>query len=77
MPGGAIPPVAKDFEGNLFARKLDAGLLIDPVGNFLKCSDQELDVEMGFVREREIEIFGEPICLEIAFLQAGSALEYP
>jgi hypothetical protein len=57
LPGRAIAPVAKDLEVNLISRKLDAGLLIDPVRNFLKCPDQEVYVEMGFVREGEIEVF--------------------
>ena len=32
---------------------------------------------MVFVAEREIEVFGEAVGLEIAFFQAGSALEDP
>jgi hypothetical protein len=38
---------------------------------------QELLVEVFFIAQGKIQIFREAISLEIAFLEAGAAFEYP
>ena len=73
----AVATVPEDLELYFVGRKLDAGLLVDPGGNFPKCADQEIDVEMRFIGQREIEILGETVRLEVALLETGSAFEYP
>src|SRR5205823_14311922 len=68
---------SENLERNLIARKLDTALFIDPVRDLLKRSHKEVEVELRFVGQGEIEILGEAVCFEIALLEAGSTLENP
>lgn len=65
------------LEANLLPRDFDAALFIDPFGHLTECLQQVVLVELGFLRHSEIQILGKPIRLEVAFLQARSALEDP
>src|ERR1700723_3739362 len=58
-------------------RELDSGLFVNPTGSFTKYAEQEINVEMGFIGQREVEILGEPVGFEVALFEAGPALENP
>lgn len=69
--------VFENFKAELVGRNVQSRLFRDPGDDFLEGFAQELLVDVIFIAQREIEVFREPIGFEIAFLEAGSALEYP
>ncbi len=69
--------VFEDVELLQFPGKLNAGLLVDPFSDVPEQTDQKIIFDVRGVGERKVEIFGKTVGLEIAFLEAGSALEYP
>jgi hypothetical protein len=75
LRGRTVATVAENLERDLVRRKLDPGLFIDPGGEFPKCPDQEIEIEVGFIRQGEVKIFREAVSFEIALLEAGSAFE--
>src|ERR1017187_3212653 len=77
LPGRAVAAIPEDLEIDFIRRKLNTRLLVDPRGHFAKCADQEINVEMGFIGQREVEVLGEAVCFEVALLETRSALEYP
>ena len=66
-----------DIELLRVCRKLKAGVLVNPFGDFGEDALQERFIEMGRILQREVQILGKPVGLEIAFLQTGAALEHP
>ena len=57
--------------------KLDAGLFVEPFSDFAENSRQKAAVDLRRVGERNVTVFRETVGLEIAFLEAGPALEFP
>jgi len=70
----AVATVLEGLEIHFVGWKLNTRLLVDPFRHFAKCAYQEIDVEMGFIGQREVEVFGEAVCFKIALLETGSAL---
>src|ERR1035437_3177962 len=77
LSGGAASPILKDFEMHFVGRQFNAGLFVNPGTDFTKGRYQEINAKMRFIRQREVEIFREAIGFEVAFLETGSAFEYP
>ena len=55
---------------------LDSGPLVDPFSDFAEDAGQEATIDVRGIGKREVEVFGEAVGFEIAFLEAGPALEY-
>ena len=73
----SVSLVSKNIKPLALGGYLKAGLFVDPCRDVGERLCQERLIEMGFIGNREVEVFREAIRLEIAFLEAGSALEYP
>ena len=69
--------IAINVEANLIGGNLNAGLLVNPSDNLAECAHEKIGVELGIVRQREIEVFGKTVGLEVAFFEAGAALKDP
>ncbi len=69
--------VFEDVEFLQLFRKVHAGLFVDPYSDFAKYACQEVAVDPRRIGERKIEVFGETVDLELAFLEAGSGGEIP
>jgi hypothetical protein len=77
LAGGLAALVLKDVEAKLFGGNLKPGLIVNPRRDVRENPEQNRSVEMSFIDDGEVEIFGEPIGFEIALLQTRAALEYP
>ncbi len=52
-------------------------MLVNPGRNLTKHPLQKRLVQMRRIEQREVQVLGKPIGFEVAFLEAGSALEHP
>src|SRR5487761_2042273 len=81
----ADPRLARDsaarifvnVEHELIGRHCKAGLLRNPGNDLTERASEKTLVEMAFVSQREVKVFGKTISLEVALLETGAALEHP
>jgi hypothetical protein len=73
----ATARIGEYFELARFRWKLQAAGVVDPFADFLEDVGKKGFVKMIGILQCEIEVFGKAIGFEIAFLEAGSALEDP
>ena len=77
LAGHRAARVCEDFEVLKLVRNLDSGPFVNPFSDFAEDTGQEVTIDVRGIGEREVEVFGEAVGLEIAFLEACPALEYP
>jgi hypothetical protein len=61
----------------LIRRKGEAGFIGHPLDDITQHAPQNAFTQAGFVAQREVEILRETVSLEVALLQACTALEHP
>jgi hypothetical protein len=77
LTSGMASAILENLEGNFIGRKFNAGLFIDPCANFPKGRHQEIQTQMRFIGQREVEVFREAIGFEVALFEASAAFENP
>jgi len=71
------PWILVDIKAQLVGREHKAEFIRHPRDDLVHHSAQAALLQTAFVAQRGIQIFGKPIGLEIALLEAGSALADP